>query len=109
MKKIKTILIVILSLFVTTTIIAQNKMPVVKKRQKHQMHRIAQGVKSGELTRKEAKELIQKEKEIQQMKKEAKSDGVVTKEERKEIHKELNQQSKEIYKQKHDAQRRFKR
>jgi len=70
------------------------------------MRRIVQGVKTGELTREEAKNLVQNEREIQQMKKDAKSDGVVTIEERKELHKKLNQQSREIYKQKHDLDKR---
>jgi hypothetical protein len=81
------------------------KTPGVAKRQHKQLNRIKQGVKSGELTRSEAKELIQDRKEIQQEKKEAKSDGVVTKEERKELQEKLNQESQKIYQEKHDQEK----
>ncbi len=78
------------------------KTPGIKKRQIGQQQRIAQGVRSGELTRKEIIKLEKEQKEIQQDKKEAKADGTVTKEERKAIHKEQNQASRHIYRAKHN-------
>jgi len=84
------------------------KTPGVNYRQERQSERIQQGVKSGELTAKERAGLAQDQKEIREDKREAKSDGTVTKEERKELHQEQNQASKNIYKQKHDAQKRPK-
>jgi len=105
--KIKKIVLIICLCFITISLVfAKNRTYRINKREKVQMRRIVQGVKTGELTREEAKNLVQNEREIQQMKKDAKSDGVVTIEERKELHKKLNQQSREIYKQKHDLDKR---
>lgn len=78
----------------------------IDRRQHRQMHGIRQGVRSGQLTGSEAKELRQDERQIQQKKCRAKSDGVVTAEERKEINTQLNQQRREIYEEKHDAETR---
>jgi len=78
------------------------KTPGIKQRQKNQQKRIGQGVRSGELTAKETIKLEKEQKEIQQDKKEARSDGAVTKEERKDIHKEQNKSSRHIYRAKHN-------
>ena len=82
--------------------------PVVKKRQHHQMRRIRQGVRSGQLTKEETKGLLKDEKDIQKAKAEAKADGVVTMEERKELHQKLNEESNKIYNEKHDSETRNK-
>ena len=74
----------------------------VRRRQIRQKARIAEGVKSGELTPEETKELMEGQREVRQMKKEARSDGKVTAEERIEIQKKLNKESREIYREKHD-------
>jgi uncharacterized membrane protein YebE (DUF533 family) len=68
-----------------------------------QRQRIRQGVKSGELTRPEAANLRNDQKEIHQDVKAAKADGVVTKEERKDIRKDQRQESREIFRKKHNA------
>jgi hypothetical protein len=85
-----------------------NATPVINERQKNQKARIKEGVKSGELTKHEAKKLRKEEKEIREEKKAAKADGTVTKEERKEIRKDERKASRDIAKQKHDAQKRPK-
>jgi hypothetical protein len=74
----------------------------VRQKGKNERHRIAQGVKSGELTKAEAKNLAKGQKEIHQDVKEAKADGVVTKEERKEIKQDQRQESRKIYRKKHN-------
>jgi uncharacterized membrane protein YebE (DUF533 family) len=80
-------------------------MPKAAKKQVNQNQRIVQGVRTGELTKEEAKDLRQGQKEVRQLKKEARSDGKVTKEERKEIQQKLNLESKEIYQEKHDLEK----
>jgi hypothetical protein len=50
-----------------------------------QHRRIKQGVRSGELTKKETRTLTNQQKEIRQEKIAAKADGVVTRDEKKEI------------------------
>jgi len=82
-----------------------NKVPGVRKRGRIQRERIKQGLKSGELTKDEVKDLHQSKKEIKDQVKDAKSDGVVTKEERKELHKSLNKRSKDIYEKKHNDEK----
>ena len=83
---------------------AQTKTPVIKERQENQQKRIAEGVKDGELTAKETKNLESREVKIQHDKKEAKADGVVTAKERAHLQREQNHASRAIYRQKHDAQ-----
>ena len=91
---------------ISTAASAQTHTPVIRKRQVHQQERIGQGVKSGELTRPEARHLEAREAKIQHDKREAKSDGVVTHQERSKLRREENRSSRAIYRQKHDAQER---
>ncbi|MGB7815870.1 MAG: hypothetical protein WBL28_05930 [Methylotenera sp.] len=78
----------------------------VNHRQHKQHARIAQGAKSGELTRDEAKDLREDQRELRQKERAYKADGQLTKDERKDLHKDLNENSKEIYEEKHDAETR---
>ena len=92
-------------LFAGSVSFAQTATPRVTKRQIHQQQRIRQGVKSGELTKPEARRLEVREAKIQRDKKAAKSDGVVTRGERAKLNREQNRASRRIYRQKHDAQK----
>ncbi len=74
----------------------------IVKTAKHQHQRIRQGVKSGELTKAEAKNLRSDQKEIREDAKDAKADGVVTKEERKDIRQDQRKESKKIFIKKHN-------
>jgi len=74
----------------------------VKKREVRQHERIHQGVKSGELTHREAKKLRSNEKDIHHDIKDAKADGKITPAERKDIRKDENKNSREIYRKKHN-------
>ncbi len=71
-------------------------------RQVRQHKRIKQGVKSGELTRAEAVNLRNGQKEIREEKREARADGVVTAEEKKEIRQDQRQESRKIFRKKHN-------
>lgn len=79
-----------------------------KAKQIKQKERIEQGVKSGELTKKEAQKLKKGQKRIQQMKKKIKADGKITKKEKQRLKKAQKKQSDKIFKQKHDKQKRPK-
>ena len=83
---------------------AQTRTPRINHRQANQQRRIAQGVKSGELNRPETARLESREAKIQNDKKEAKSDGVVTPKERAKLRREENRTSRAIHRQKHDEQ-----
>lgn len=78
------------------------KTPVIKERQMNQKARIRQGVRSGELTKGEARNLRQEQKTIQAEKKMAKADGKVTAAERAQIRKDQNKASRDIYRLKHN-------
>jgi len=78
--------------------------PVVDQREKNQKARIQQGVKTGELTVRETKQLIKGQKQLRKMERRAKSDGVVTKKERAKLHSKANKESAKIKKNKHDKQ-----
>lgn len=74
----------------------------VKPSTKSQHHRIKQGVKSGELTKAETKNLVKDQREIRQEVKAAKADGTVTGAERKDIRQDKRQASRKIYRKKHN-------
>jgi hypothetical protein len=78
--------------------------PRIDQRQINQQKRIDQGVASGQLTPKETARLEKRESKIAADKTLAKSDGKVTRAERRRLRREENRASKAIYKQKHDRQ-----
>ncbi len=78
----------------------------VAKRAISQHHRIKQGVRSGELTRAEAANLRNGQKEIRQDVREAKADGVVTPAEKQEIKQDQRQESRKIFRKKHNGRER---
>ena len=77
---------------------------VVGSRQENQQDRIAQGVKSGQLTAGEAAQLEKKQaQENQQISAERKANGgKLTQAERQQVRQQQNQASKQIYKDKHN-------
>jgi len=83
---------------------AQTATPRVTQRQVNQQKRMANGVNSGELTARETEHLEKREAKLQQNKKEAKADGVVTNQERRQLKREENRNSRAIKRQKHDTQ-----
>jgi hypothetical protein len=82
---------------------AQNT-PVVDNREGNQKERIKDGVKSGELTKPEAKKLVKQQHHIKKAEAKAKSDGEVTAAERAKLDRKQDRASRNIAKQKHDKQ-----
>ena len=82
---------------------AQNT-PVVDGREANQKARIKDGVKSGELTKPEAKKLVKQQRHIKHAEAKAKSDGQVTAAERAKLDRKQDRASRKIAKQKHDGQ-----
>jgi uncharacterized protein HemX len=78
----------------------------IRHRAQNQHQRIRQGVKSGELTKQEAKNLREDHRDLHQDVKLAKSDGKITPGERNIIRKEENKDSREIYRKKHNRRER---
>jgi tellurite resistance protein len=81
------------------------KDPRVQKRMQNQDRRIGQGVKSGELTPKEAGRLEADQARIQQTEERMKSDGNLTGQERQKLNTMQDRTSDRIDQQKHDRQR----
>ena len=94
---------VILIMTFAAPVFAGLKSHGVDRREHQQRQRIKQGVKSGALTKDEARALAAEQKAIRAKEREMKSDGSLTREERKELHHDLNEASKNIAEQKHDA------
>lgn len=64
--------------------------------------KIKQGVKSGELTKKETKTLIHQQRDIRRDVKEAREDGNVTAQERRHIKRDKKKADASIYRKKHN-------
>ena len=71
-----------------------------------QRERIAQGVRSGELTRPETRRIVRGEVRLHRHQRIARSDGIVTRVERAGLHRHAERMSGRIYRQKHDVQSR---
>jgi hypothetical protein len=82
--------------------LAGPRTPRINQRQENQQDRIQQGVKSGQLTRREAQRLESIEGRIQANKLIDKSDGHVSPRERAQLDRELNRASRDIYRAKHN-------
>jgi hypothetical protein len=80
--------------------------PRLDAREHDQRHRIARGLHSGELTRPEARRLVHGEIGLHRAERHAKSDGVVTRAERRRLDNRADRMSARIYRQKHDPQSR---
>ena len=80
--------------------------PRLDAREHNQRDRIAQGVRSGELTRPETRRLVAGERRLHRHERYAKADGIVTPGERARLQRNANRMSQRIYRQKHDRQSR---
>ena len=82
-----------------------DRTPRENKREVRQQKRIDQGVKSGQLTPKEARHLEKRQAKIKADKSKAKADGKVTPKERAKLTKEQNKASRAIYRKKHNQKK----
>lgn len=79
----------------------------IDRRQYDQRERIEQGLRSGALTREEARSLAAEQRAIRQEERAYRSDGVLTRAEREDLWRDLNVAGRNIYTQTHDAERRY--
>jgi hypothetical protein len=94
---------VLLATLLAAPVFAQNmNTPNIDQRQENQQNRIANGIKSGELTAKEAQNLEKREAKIESDKQAAKADGTVTAAERSKLRHEQDKASRAIYRKKHN-------
>jgi hypothetical protein len=109
MKKLSTAVLTIAGVFAVVSASyadspRRTRDPGVNARQHNQQERIHQGVRSGELTRRETARLREEQRDVRQLERAYKSDGTLTGAERADLHHEQNQASRDIYRQKHDEQ-----
>lgn len=78
--------------------------PRIDQRQANQQQRIDQGVKSGQLNKKEAARLEKGQERVQKMEGKAMADGKMSAKERAKIEKAQDRESKRIAREKHDKQ-----
>ena len=79
--------------------------PRIDQRQANQEKRIEQGVRSGELTKKEAARLEKGQARVQKMENKAMADGTMTKKEKARIEHAQDVESRKIAREKHDKQK----
>ena len=79
----------------------------INQRKENQQDRIAQGVKSGQLTAGETSRLEKQEAGINKEERgmRAQDNGHLTKQDRKTLHRQQNQESRRIYRDKHNAKK----
>jgi len=77
-----------------------------QQRTRVQKQRVKQGVRSGELIRAETRSVASMHRDTRRDVRRAKSDGVITRRERKEIHRDKRHTSRAIYRKKHNGRQR---
>lgn len=82
---------------------AQTATPKVSDRHVNQCKRISEGVRSGELTHKEIKQIVRQQRNIQRTKRRAKADGKVTLVEKAIIVSKQDHASRNIARKKHNS------
>lgn len=103
MKSIRVLLLVAAFAALATTVAAAGTYtPRVDRREARQGERIREGVRSGELTRRETRTLVRGQAHVHRMEARAKSDGVVTPRERAKLNHAQNVQSRHIARLKHN-------
>ncbi|MGH9352244.1 MAG: hypothetical protein ACRD2G_08805 [Terriglobia bacterium] len=91
-----------LSLSLPGVAAAQGRTPHLNHRQENQQDRIQQGVKSGQLTRVEARRVEAREGKLQANKLEDKAKGPMTRKDRVQLNRQANRDSSAIYRMKHN-------
>jgi len=106
MKRVTTMILMIAAMAAFASVASACSTPRVDRREARQHVRIAQGVRSGELTRVEARRLRAGQRHVHRMERRAKADGMVTRRERWRIEHAQDRQSRAIYRLKHNARAR---
>ena len=103
MKSLRVLVLILAVATLTANVAAaQTATPRIDRREVRQDARIRQGVRSGELTRGEARHLRAGERHIDRMERHAKADGHVTMRERGRITRAQNRESRRIWRMKHN-------
>jgi len=76
---------------------------------RHERRRIERGIRSGQLTGDEARGLRERQRQIRQERRGYRSDGTITRDERRDLHRDRRELSRQIYRERHDNDRRYRR
>lgn len=98
----RTFLILAIGLLLSSGALAQNAASETQ-RDTNQQNRVEQGLKSGQLTTREAGKLERDEQRIDRTQARDMKDGTLTTQEKAQIQREQNQASRQIYQDKHNA------
>ena len=79
------------------------------QRRNNDRQRIRSGIRSGQITREEARQIRERQRQIRAERRAARSDGVITREERREIRRDRREQDRYIRSQRRDDDRRNRR
>jgi len=102
MKRILFFAVALMIGVLSSTALSQTQTPRIDKREHQQKMRIREGVRSGELTRREARKLRAEQAKIRAHEARAKVDSKVTPAERRKLNRELDRSSRHIYRSKHN-------
>jgi hypothetical protein len=94
--------LLVAAIAITSMAQAQDRTPVINQRQHNQERRINQGVRSGQLTRNETRNLRRDENHIRNEKRMAKATGHINGAERRKLRHQENRTSRAIYRDKHN-------
>lgn len=89
------------------SVVSMANTPVINRREREQKQRIRQGVRSGELTRRETARLTTQQAAIRAYEARARATGGVSCRERNRLDNMLDRAGRDIYSQKHDRQDRI--
>ena len=103
MTKVKTAIAVAIGTLFAGAAFAQSNYSI-EQRDRNEDMRIEQGIRSGQLTRQEASRLESERAQVERMERRARSDGVVTQQERNRITRAQDRVSRDIYRESHDSQ-----
>ena len=106
MKTIRILIMLTMFLGVIDVMAQNSSTPVVDGRERHQRHRIREGVATGELTRRETVKARHDQRTIRRTERRAKADGKVTKKEKAVLTHKQNKASRSLRRNKHDDQQR---
>jgi len=100
------VLAMVMAAGLAVTADAQARERGVNERQGHQRERVAAGVRSGEMTRRESQALHHNAQRIERKEQAFRSDGHFSRGERRELHRDLDRQGRQIHQARTDHDRR---
>lgn len=106
MKKFLLLSVIVLLAGVSTEAFAQGYYNRGRMNDRQDRQRIRRGIRSGQITRDEARQIRERERQLRTERRAYRSDGVLTREERREIRRDEREQDRYIRSQRRDDDRR---